>query len=104
MKGRNPNKKEKDHMDTVQQLGCIVCRNEYGVFSPAEIHHVYGKTKKNAHLYVLPLCFRHHREGIDCELFSSRHPFKRQFEERYGKEEDLLEQVQELLGLELMTL
>jgi len=49
MKGRNPNKKEKDHMDTVQQLGCIVCRNEYGVFSPAEIHHVYGKTKKNAH-------------------------------------------------------
>ena len=40
----------------------------------------------------------------DLTGFSGTARFKRQFEERYGKEEDLLEQVQELLGLELMTL
>ena len=28
LKGRNPNKSEKQHMDKVVQLGCIVCRNK----------------------------------------------------------------------------
>ena len=91
-----PNKKEKEHMDKVQQLGCIVCKLERGIYTPAEIHHIVGKTKRS-HMRVLPLCFRHHREGSYNELFVSRHPFKREFEKRYGTEEELLEKVEQLL-------
>ena len=104
MKGRNPTKAEQYHMDKVQQLGCIVCRNEGNLFVPAEIHHVYGKTRKatkkggfDAHMKVLPLCYEHHRSGIDCERYTSRHPFKARFVSRYGTEEELLKQVDEIL-------
>ena len=46
---------------------------------------------------VLPLCYRHHREGGNNELFASRHPYKKEFEKRYGTEEELLEKVEQLL-------
>ena len=97
LKGRNPNKNEKQHMDKVVQLGCIVCRNKGFLNTPAEIHHIEGKTKADSHFKVLPLCFGHHREGGRFRPFISRHPYKRRFEEAYGKEEELLEQVNKLL-------
>lgn len=100
MKGRTPRKHEKQHMDKVQQLGCIVCRKYRNIYTPAEIHHTGGKTAKNAHLYVLPLCFRHHREGGNNELFVSRHPFKAEFQKRYGTEKQLLDYVKLLLSEE----
>lgn len=97
MKGRNPNKQEKLWMSSIVQLGCIVCRVHYDCDSPAEIHHIDGKTKPDAHLKTIPLCFRHHREGVNSELYVSRHPFKHEFEERYGTEESLLQKVKELI-------
>ena len=103
MKGRNPNKAEKEHMSKVQQLGCIVCFNLGYPGTPAEIHHVYGKTKqakrnfKRTHFYVLPLCPSHHRYGSYKEPIS-RHPYKARFEKAYGTEQELLEQVENLLA------
>ena len=95
LKGRQPSMEEAHHMADVVELGCIVCRNK-GLFSPAEIHHIEGKTKPNAHLKVLPLCFIHHRVGNDIEPIR-RHPYKKRFEEAYGTEEELLKQVYEIL-------
>jgi hypothetical protein len=97
IKGRKPTKKEAEHMDKVSQLGCIVCRNTNGCITPAEIHHIEGKTKVDSHFKVLPLCFDHHRKGNRFRPIS-RHPYKRRFEEAYGKEEKLLEQVNRLLN------
>lgn len=97
MKGRNPTVKEKKHMDKVQQLGCIVCHLSGLEGVPAEIHHIEGKTKQNAHLKVLPLCYEHHRMGVKTDLFVSRHPFKKEFEKRYGSEKLLLFKVMQLL-------
>ena len=96
MKGRNPNSKEKKHMDRVSQLGCIVCylQGFYGV--PAEIHHIEGKTKIDTHFKVLPLCFEHHRMGSDMEPIS-RHPYKARFEKAYGTENELLELVNSMV-------
>ena len=96
MKGRNPNSKEKKHMDRVSQLGCIVCylQGFYGV--PAEIHHIEGKTKPDTHFKVLPLCFEHHRMGSDMEPIS-RHPYKARFEKAYGTENELLELVNSMV-------
>ena len=84
-------------MNSIVQLGCIVCRVHYDCYSPAEVHHIDGKTKPDAHLKTIPLCFRHHREGVNGKLYVSRHPFKHDFEERYGTEESLLQKVKELI-------
>ena len=95
MKGRNPSKEEKEYMDKVQQLGCIVCANRGYPNVPAEIHHTRGKTVKDAHLYVIPLCPAHHRYGGHTEPIS-RHPYKKRFEDAYGTEAELLEQVRKI--------
>ena len=97
MKGRNPSKEEKEYMDKVQQLGCIVCANRGFPDVPAEIHHTRGKTVKDAHLYVIPLCPSHHRYGGHTEPIS-RHPYKKRFEDAYGTEAELLECVGEILA------
>tara|TARA_B100001094_G_scaffold322508_1_gene371968 strand:+ start:1153 stop:1572 length:420 start_codon:yes stop_codon:yes gene_type:complete len=97
MKGRNPSKEEKAYMDKVQQLGCIVCANRGFPDVPAEIHHTRGKTVKDAHLYVLPLCPSHHRFGGHIEPIS-RHPYKKRFEDAYGTEAELLECVGKILA------
>ena len=84
-------------MDKVQQLGCIVCANRGFPDVPAEIHHTRGKTVKDAHLYVIPLCPSHHRYGGHTEPIS-RHPYKKRFEDAYGTEAELLECVGEILA------
>lgn len=94
---RTPNKKEQAHIDAVREIGCIVCRNEGLGLTPASIHHCDGHTKPGAHYKTLPLCHYHHQEGSDCEAYTSRHPWKTRFISRYGTEEKLLEQVNELL-------
>jgi len=99
MKGRNPTVAEKKHMDSVRELGCIVCRLQGKGIRPCEIHHIEGKTKPNAHFLVLPLCFEHHRMGSDKEPIS-RHPYKKRFVEAYGTEQELLKQVEELLQID----
>jgi len=96
MKGKTPNKAELKHMDRVSQIGCIVCKNQNKFFNPAEIHHIQGKTKSNAHYKTLPLCYEHHRMGSAVEPIS-RHPYKARFEKAYGTEEELLEEVNRLL-------
>lgn len=98
MKGRSPSALEKKWMDDVRSLGCIVCRKEGKGYTPAEIHHISGKTKAGAHFHVIPLCYYHHRQGSDISQFTSRHPFKKRFEERYGPEVELMFEVEELVN------
>ena len=98
MKGRSPSVSEKKWMDDVRSLGCIVCRQEGKGHTPAEIHHIDGKTKLGAHFHVIPLCYYHHRQGSDIGQFTSRHPFKKRFEERYGPEVELMFEVEELVN------
>ena len=68
MKGRNPTKKEVEHMDKVSQLGCIVCRNMGLGITPAEIHHIEGKIKY--YPYVLGIIER--AEDLDLLLVGIR--------------------------------
>lgn len=101
MKGRAPNAAEQRHLDRVVALGCIPCRDFFDAESDAEVHHIDGKTKPNAHKQIIPLCARHHR--IPGEGYATRHgPGKNAgivpFERAYGSEKDMLERVYELLG------
>jgi|TARA_R110000850_G_scaffold206196_1_gene332438 hypothetical protein len=98
MKGRTPTVEEKKWMSAISDFGCVVCKKFLGVTSPAEIHHIDGKTKPEAHFNSIPLCYLHHRAGEDNERFTSRHPSKAKFVERYGAEHDLREYVREKIG------
>ena len=85
-------------MDDAIEIGCVVCRLEFQIVSPAEIHHLEGKTKEGAHLRSIPLCPHHHRLGLRNDQVVSRHPHKQEFERRYGTEEYLLECAQRMVS------
>lgn len=95
MNGKKPNKEQKKWIDAILEHGCVVCRNEMSVFTPAEIHHINGGSN---HLEAIGLCFFHHRQGGNTPQYVSRHPNKHEFELRYGTEADLLLQLQAEIG------
>jgi len=86
----NPTKAEKKWMDWIIQHGCVICRN------PAEVHHVLRGGLRTGHLDSLPLCPEHHRLGANDDQVVSRHPWKREFEKRYGTEQELLTHLRSL--------
>lgn len=86
--GRTPTRAEKEWLDKCAQVGCIICLEWLGVQSPAEIHHIDGKTRPGAHFKTLPLCPRHHR--ITGQGYVSRADGKKLFESAYAAEKELL--------------
>jgi len=87
------NYEEKQWVRYISELGCIVCRLN-GIYSPADIHHILRNGRRQTHLETIPLCFTHHRSGLNSEVAVSRHPHKREFEKRYGTENELLNKIQ----------
>lgn len=98
MKGRTPTKLEKEWMDSIVQVGCIVCRLHLKVFTPPAVHHTDGKTKPGAHLKTIPLCPNHHQYKSNTGRWVSRHgDSRRAFEAAYGTEEWLREETRKLI-------
>lgn len=98
LSGRTPTADERRHMNRVVSLGCIACWISEGIYSPAEIHHLEGKTKPGAHFKIIGLCHLHHREGGNTERYVSYHPWKNEFHKRYGSAAKLLAKVDQMLG------
>lgn len=81
---------EKRHLNRVAQLGCLICG------SPAQVHHIGTHLGGGRdHQRVIPLCAMHHSQGI---YGTSLHAGKKAFEAKFGTEEELLDQVNALLG------
>lgn len=99
LSGRKPTEEEQQYMDDVAQGGCIICRLYLGfkedTITPAEIHHIDGKTKPGCHKKILGLCDKHHR--IPGKGYVSRADGKKAFEAAYMPEEDLMVVQQELV-------
>jgi len=98
MKGRKPTALELRHIDKTAQLGCIASITSKLIMPftecPAlDIHHLLGKTKKNAHFLVLPLLPQAHNYMHPGSL----HNNKAVFEKRYGTERELWHKVQALI-------
>ena len=95
------NKHEEKHWERVARLGCIACLLDGEENSYVSLHHVHGRTKKDAHLNILPLCAGHHQNGTGQDKYTvAVHPYKARFEALYGPQEDLLWLVAELLNKE----
>ena len=86
MKGRSITAKDKEWLDKITEFGCIVCHVHLGVFTPAEPHHIFGKTRPGAHLHTIPMCPEHHRHGT---VGPARHKNKTEFEAAFGTEQHL---------------
>jgi hypothetical protein len=98
--GRKPTADEARYLDDVASLGCIICLLYLNIKdSPAEIHHVDGKTKEGCHYKVIPLCTPHHRGEGSSKGYSSRADSRRAFEKAYMSERDLIIVVQEAVRL-----
>ena len=97
MKGRPVTDAEKVLHDRIAQMGCVACRHD-GIFNTyISIHHVHGRTKPGAHMHVLPLCAPHHvNDGTALAV----HGHKRLWEEKYGKQDDLVAAQWKELGVE----
>jgi len=97
VKGKPPNKAEKQFHDRLAVIGCIACRKG-GWFNPVvSIHHIDGRTKPGAHMLVIPLCAGHHQQGTGAAGIIAVHPYKAQFERMYGSQLELLAECNEIL-------
>ena len=90
-------KSQKAFQAQARDLGCIVCHGE-GVDSPCELHHILRGSRRIGEDSVIGLCPMHHRSGLNTEEVVSRHPWRREFEARYGTEDELLQKTRELCG------
>lgn len=98
MKGRSPTTQEREWMDAVAKLGCIVCRKHLGMHQPeVSIHHIDGRTKPDAHLNSIPLCALHHQLGGKDGPYIAVHPWKARFEAAYGTQEELRQECARLI-------
>lgn len=91
-------KREREFQAKVRDLGCICCLLDLKVHSQAEIHHMLSGGRRRGEMFVLPLCPTHHRGQINNRVAVSRDHDQRRFENRYGKEDDLLAKVKQLIG------
>lgn len=104
MKGCSPAINEADRMRYLafQDIGCICCVIEKRPQTPAQVHHITQDSNQN----TLPLCPWHHQgqapQGMDDDMATvfygpSLAVSRRNFEARYGKEEELLVRVNALV-------
>lgn len=88
---------EREYLQRVAEVGCIVCRKFYGVESPAEIHHLragQGMGQRASNFDVIPLCPHHHRIG---GWGIALHAGQKEFEKRHASERELLDVTREIL-------
>ena len=86
-------KGEREHMNAVFQIGCLICQ------MPPQLHHIrpigLGIGMRSSHYHVIPLCMSHHTGQF------SIHNCKEQFEARYGTEHEMLQKtIKEIENIE----
>jgi Recombination enhancement, RecA-dependent nuclease len=95
----NPTKKELKMWDDIASIGCLPCAQDGFLNTMVSIHHCDGRTKPQAHKMVIALCAGHHQDGTNSNApkMLAIHPYKRQFEAKYGSQSALIQQTKEEL-------
>lgn len=86
-------KAEREYLNRVVSLGCIVCRNLGHGETPAHVHHIRtgkGMAQRASNYETIPLCPAHHQHGGHGVAI---HAGQKTWETNFGTELELLEQV-----------
>lgn len=95
---RTPTKAEREWMDAAREFGCVACYLDGLPSRPTAIHHLLSGGRRMGHLFTIGLCDPgHHQNGAQFGMVS-RHPWRAQFEEKYGPEAQLLGWLRGQLG------
>lgn len=80
-------KAEKLHKQRLTEIGCIVCRQEYGITDgPVQLHHLRsGGWGKGDYTTLIPLCYEHHMGDGGIHGMGVK-----AFERAYGPQVELL--------------
>lgn len=97
---RAPTVAERAWMDWIVAHGCIACQRDGLGHRAAAVHHILRGGQRMGHLHTLPLCDPGHHQGGQPLGMVSRHPWKAQFETRYGTEHELLAELQLAYAIE----
>lgn len=93
-------KSDREWFRQITELGCIVAKQgPYGCLGDLQRHHVLSGGRRVDHKHSICLCWGHHQSQRNDWMIVSRHPWKREFEHRYGTEAELLEKTRELIGV-----
>jgi hypothetical protein len=92
-------RRDLSRFDALQRIGCIACRI-LGVHSQADVHHVLSGGRRRGHQDTIPLCPWHHRGVLPPhqDLGPSLANGSKPFHARFGRQEELLTMVNELIG------
>ena len=91
MAKKRPNKVERERLKTIGEMPCYACFQDGKGEVPSEVHHIRkhtGMGLRPSHFDTIPLCSGCHRTNK-----ISVHLGKREFERRYGTEQEILEKV-----------
>lgn len=97
--------------EKLKALGCIACRKQGRISFPVDIHHLNlggrAGNKRRGDAYTIPLCLWHHRGVVGSPratvqtrqlLGPSLAKQSKAFRAQYGTDEELLAEVNELIG------
>jgi hypothetical protein len=88
-------KDEKNTLNQIAELGCILCSAYFGIEgTPAELHHCRRHGSVRSASAILPLCPEHHRGNTGVHGLGVK-GFERKYQTSY---QELLEQVDKRLG------
>lgn len=89
-------KAEKTHKAQLVELGCMVCRSEFGITdSPVQLHHLRtGGWGKGDYTTLIPLCYEHHMGDSGIHGMGTK-----AFERRYGPQSRMLSEAINLMQI-----
>lgn len=88
---KNANEHEKQHMERVKELGCLICHR------PAQAHHLLDTGRRISHYHTIPLCFDHHQNQSPLPYGEAVHKGTKLFEQKYGTQWEMLYRVWAML-------
>ena len=90
---RTATKQDKEWMQKVSSMGCLICERLGFYGTPSEVHHVHSGWGRDGHQNTIPLCPEHHRGNTGIHGMG-----RKAFEKEYGiTQAEMLEIVKERL-------
>lgn len=84
-------KADREHLASVKQMSCLLLGRARSLcIGPVQAHHVTDGGRRLGDFYSLPLCWGHHDRQSPVPMGEAVHKGTKLWEERYGKQEDLV--------------